>query len=55
MNKRIENLPSTLKEIVIINKSFIEYIKKSFGCLITEDRMFSKYSKLYEYYENLTF
>jgi hypothetical protein len=34
-NKKVENLPSTIKEIVIENEKFKKYIKVPFGCIIT--------------------
>jgi hypothetical protein len=33
--KKIENLPPTIKEIVIKNEEYKEYIKIPFGCIIT--------------------
>ncbi len=34
-NKRVENLPLTIKEIVINNKNYKKYVKKPFGSILT--------------------
>jgi hypothetical protein len=34
-NKKIENLPPTIKEIVIENEKYKKYIKIPFGCILT--------------------
>ena len=35
IHKKVENLPSTIKEIVIEDEQFQKYIKIPFGCIIT--------------------
>jgi hypothetical protein len=34
-NKRVENLPSTIKEIIIEDEEYKKYIKIPFGCILT--------------------